>query len=1221
VMSKRRPRPESPNACAVESLRDRRWERFLRGPDRSLLEELYVPALSAAVRYDRCCAYFSSSVLSAAARGFGKLIEHLVAMGESAPRPAIRLLVNEELQAEDVRAMMETGDCARLESSLKKRFKKPQDALQQKRLTMLAWLVKSGLLEVRVGVMRGGHGILHAKFGIVTDANGDAVVFRGSGNESATGLQSNYEQLELGTSWGDTPAHKYFSDEFESLWYDAHPDVHTVRLPEAIRLQLVRLAPKEPPVIEPGLSLERQKAAMLWSFVAESPYLPEVGAATCDATAPVDLWPHQQRVVEEVSSAWPSGRLLCDEVGMGKTVEAIMVLRRLLAGRGVKRVLILLPKGLLNQWQEELREKGALLIPRLEGISTIVWPDGRTVKVPGLADALNEDALLMSRETARLEANLHILLEAQPWDLVVLDEAHAARRSKQEEGEFNSGNLLLELLRELQLQRRAKGILLLSATPMQTHAWEPWDLMAVLGEGGAWLGEFDNVRVYYRALERVNRGAIDRMTARRAAHLISQDPDFPTNPGLGDFDVRDEQSVTQALLHVKPSERALMSRWLRNGSPLSRRMHRNTRETLVGYHELGLLPSPPPKRIVRDERFDYTDPAEGRVYAAIGTYIKKRFEQLEEEKPGKGFVMTIYQRRLASSPLALQRSLERRRDGLLAVERKHAFDRTVSEEEGYDSRNTDELGPDDFPGEISTALPDNPKTAAAERAEVDSLLAELAALHGRDTKREVFLGQLKRVTDDGRAALVFTEYTDTLEYLRNYLVEKYGTGLGCYRGRGGQRWDGTEWKIVSKEEITKALHTGEIQILICTDAASEGLNLQTASALINYDLPWNPSRIEQRIGRIDRIGQQAREVLIVNLFLRGSIDDRVYQVLRARCGMFEHFVGHMQPVLSLARRMLLGRSLPDTKGLETAAGDLAQDMLSKESYKTSAAERSEAVNPAFRRDQWTGLLERLQTGDIVRFHRDEEAALWHVTEPRDLKISLSHKPSTLDANPKAQPLDATSEWVRRVAGRLGRDGERLPLVIASQASGAYRVSVALWVGRGKPIRVRSLDQLSQLVEAWDGICPEEAEWKGALRQAIGVAAQEIASMQEHSAGVGGRMVSAQGHAARTRLIRELGKYLVSLDSPVADLNERFYGQLRRTDIESQVRLKSVFEHLGSEYPHWNDTLLEELRDFASQQTANEKKGRLIGSGLDAALQDPRWRIGANSSERQSSGFA
>jgi len=451
-------------------LRARTWKRFLRGPDPTLLDDLYVPALAEAIRYDRCCAYFSSTVLAAAARGFGKLISRLIATGDQAPRPAVRLIVNEELVAEDVRALTETGDTSKLEAALKNRFKNPRDVLEKKRLKMLGWLAKKGLLEVRVGVMRHGTGIVHAKFGIITDDAGDAVVFNGSGNESAKGLIANYERLEVSTSWDDPDRHSEYTGEFEALWNDTHPDVHTVSLPEALQLKLIKFAPAEAPVDEPSNALARQKAAMIWRFIVESPYFPN-GGPTCDATAMVDLWPHQRWVVEEVAEAWPNGRLLCDEVGMGKTIEAILVLRRLMAGRGVKRVLLLLPAALLKQWQAELREKGGMTVPRLEGATSLVWPDDSQQKIGGIAEALLQDVLIMSRETARTQNNLAFLLAAEPWDLVLLDEAHAARRRKQVEGEFNSGNLLLTLLRQLQLRQQVRGILLLSATPMQTQPW------------------------------------------------------------------------------------------------------------------------------------------------------------------------------------------------------------------------------------------------------------------------------------------------------------------------------------------------------------------------------------------------------------------------------------------------------------------------------------------------------------------------------------------------------------------------------------------------------------------------------------------------------------------------------------------------------------------------------------------------------------------------------
>jgi ERCC4-related helicase len=146
---------------------------------------------------------------------------------------------------------------------------------------------------------------------------------------------------------------------------------------------------------------------------------------------------------------------------------------------------------------------------------------------------------------------------------------------------------------------------------------------------------------------------------------------------------------------------------------------------------------------------------------------------------------------------------------------------------------------------------------------------------GRFEARTVRRGVAIHATDDGRACLVFSEFTDTVEYLRDALFPSLGAGVACYTGDGGLVFDDGRWRHVTKQEITERLSARKIRVLVCSDAASEGLNLQTAGALINYDLPWNPARVEQRIGRIDRIGQLATDLRIVNLVLADSVDERV----------------------------------------------------------------------------------------------------------------------------------------------------------------------------------------------------------------------------------------------------------------------------------------------------------------------------------------------------------
>ena len=145
--------------------------------------------------------------------------------------------------------------------------------------------------------------------------------------------------------------------------------------------------------------------------------------------------------------------------------------------------------------------------------------------------------------------------------------------------------------------------------------------------------------------------------------------------------------------------------------------------------------------------------------------------------------------------------------------------------------------------------------------------------------------------------LVFTQFMDTLEYIRDALQSTYGSQVGTYSGQGARLFKDGTWTPGSKDQLTQSLSNSNISILLCTDAASEGLNLQTASTLVNYDLPWNPMRVEQRIGRIDRINQASRTLSIRNYVMSNTVEEQVYDALRDRIKVFEGSVGELQPIL------------------------------------------------------------------------------------------------------------------------------------------------------------------------------------------------------------------------------------------------------------------------------------------------------------------------------------
>jgi len=1187
----------------LPSLKSRKWERFLSAPDPQLLTELYVPALSMAVKYDRCCAYFSSSSLQAAAAGFGKFIATLEALGEKAPKPAIRLFVNEELSPEDVKALTEKGDVGPLERHLGKSFKTPTEALQKKRLAMLGWLVKRGLLEVKVGVMRSAGGIMHAKYGLIYDTKGNALVFSGSGNESASGMLSNYEEIEIAPSWTDTAKRDYFEGRFDQLWEGTNPNIVTVPLPQALTEKLIKMAPKEAPVEEPTDDAARQKAAMMWQWMAEAPYM-EFGGEVCDTTATVQMWPHQRNVVKETSDAWPDGRLLCDEVGMGKTLEAILVLRRLLAGRGVKRGLILVPAGLVKQWQAELREKGGIIVPRLEG-EDLVWPDGREDKNLGLAKAIQLPLLLMSREKARTSNNLQMLCSTEPWDIVVVDEAHAARRASNNQSEFNSPNLLLGMIRDLELRGQAKSILLLSATPMQTSAWEPWDLIQPLGEGGPWIAEFDDIHDFYQAIVDTESGQITQELADLAASMVELDPDFPTNAEHPEW--KTKAALAQQMVFGSDETRLKISKWLRKGSPLSRRLHRNTRTTLRHYFDLGLIPSPPAKRNVVDCVWDFDDDRERKVYRAVETYIDQRFKAMEEEKKGKGFLMTVYRRRAASSLAALHSSLSRRLE-LVEKYLSNQFSDDPTRLDLPEDFNTADL-PEDYDRELPNSAPSSIDEATKERSQLQTFIRDLDDLGGQDSKLARFVGILETITADGRPCLVFSEYSDTMKYLRDQLSIRFSGsgGLATYSGDGGSWFDGNTWHQITKDEVARRLRQGQLQLILCTDAASEGLNLQAASALVNYDLPFNPSKVEQRIGRIDRIGQQQPSIHIVNMFLAHSVDEIVYSSLRTRCGMFEHFVGSMQPVLSLAKKLLLDNS-KDIAALEKQVEATNRDVLSRESYPESDAVLIEAPTPRLTTADLQNAIRLLGgvKGASVSFSKDHKACTLAVPGSKRLKIGLTL--DALERDSALLPLNPCDPTMRQVADALTKTLQGLPLVIASCERGSFRASTAVWVGRDGNTVIANAAHLYDLLEAWDGTKIDSASRHLALKEAVKESEARVATMEQAVAERVRASKERQTLAAQYRLSLAICKTLAAQNNSASltGIHKRMYDLMNRGGSAGEI-LKQALSRLGS-YPSLPSHHGGRVTAYIEKLTKSKQDAAATLTMVDAAMKDPRWQV-------------
>ncbi len=855
----------------------------------------YIPVLSRSVRLDRIAGYFTAQGLSLYARGLAGFVSGGGRM---------RLLVGAQLQAEDIRAIQEGEE---LEDVTRRRllrlFGISSAAIVTRRLEILAWMVATGTLDIKVGLPRDSltglplpaseaDGYFHAKSGVAFDDHGDRIGWSGSNNDTLAAHKSNYEQFMVHRSWVGGKEHiAWIRDRFERLWDNRHPDWITIRIPDAVEQRLLEYTPPEAPVVEPveeEESAEIEREAIIAAWLRDAPYLIETGKRLGRTTANIQPWPHQDRVAEDIVAGFPDRFLLADEVGLGKTIEVGLALRDLILSGRVRRGLILAPRSVVTQWREEMAEKFLL----------------EAVEYAGPPSLRNEGLVLASSQLAKRKGRREEFLTGPDWDLVVVDEAHHARR-KGFVDDRRRPNRLLELLEGVDglpgLASKTKGLLLLTATPMQVNPLEVWDLLRQLGMPGRWGASGGNFLRYFDSLRRANEDW-KKADWDLVAAMAGDERDFGGRPYPEvRHPLRDEIGWAKWEMLVglvtardgtgfkrlrDPKQRAAALALLRHLTPLRRRMRRFTRTTLRDYRRKGLLPGRLAKRIPTPRWIEMT-PAERELYDRIEEYISEFYRKYEDERTGLGFVMTVYRRRLTSSFFALERSLERRLD----------FLRGRQDREWLTDEDTEE---DDLSKDAQEVLEGTTeRTRSLYRDEIEYVEAFLHDLRnlGSDTKYSRLVDDLDEALSRRDSVVVFTQYTDTMDYLRKQLRHMYGSRIACYSGRGGERWNGAEWVKVGKERLKQDFACNRIAILLGTDSMAEGLNLQTCGVEINYDVPWNPMRLEQRIGRVDRIGQTFDTVWIWSYFQEGTIEAEVYRRLVDRIDWFTGVVGPLQPIL------------------------------------------------------------------------------------------------------------------------------------------------------------------------------------------------------------------------------------------------------------------------------------------------------------------------------------
>ena len=553
-------------------------------------------------------------------------------------------------------------------------------------------------------------------------------------------------------------------------------------------------------------------------------------------TSEVDPLPHQiTAVYESMLPRQPLRFLLADDPGAGKTIMAGLLIKELIARGDLQRCLVVCPGSLAEQWQDELYRRfnlpfEILTNDNLEAARTGNW--------------FLETNLVISRldKLSRNDDVQHKLQAPEAgWDLIVCDEAHKMSAT------FFGGEV--KYTKRYRLGQLLSGLtrhfLLMTATPHNGKETDFQLFMALL-DGDRFEGRF-----------------------RDGAHTV---------------DVSD----------------------------LMRRM---VKEKLLTFDGTPLFP----ERIAYAVPYELS-PAEAGLYKAVTDYVREEFNRAEalqnDRRAGTvGFALTILQRRLASSPEAIYQSLRRRRERLESqlreMEVMHRGGRPTSQlsmKQGYDPEDVEDLdeAPEDEVLAAEEAVLDQAtaaKSIAELRAEIDTLKGlERLALNvrrsGTDTKwrqlasllSEIFTvhGQADRVAEPDvpygagpiprpessprQKLVLFTEHRDTLSYLDDRITTLLGRADSTVQIHGGM---GREDRLKAQEAFR---HDPHVQVLLATDAAGEGINLQRAHLMVNYDLPWNPNRLEQRFGRIHRIGQT--EVChLWNLVAEGTREGDVYRQL------------------------------------------------------------------------------------------------------------------------------------------------------------------------------------------------------------------------------------------------------------------------------------------------------------------------------------------------------
>lgn len=996
------------------------------GQPTNVLQDFYIPALQRASRYDRVAGYFRSTSLAAASQGYTAFLQHGGTM---------RLITGADLLLQDVAAILH-GNNQRLSDRLMAELESPESWPQdvQSGVALLGEMVASGKLEVRVAFRvnaRSGEaiavnscedGYVHEKWFIMADEEGHRLYGSGSLNESRTALTLNAENIDIHCDWTsslDGDRVDGAEQDFDLLWSNGNPHMRVLPVPEAVKQRLVQLKNlrNRPTEIDGTiLPVENEmtpKERLQFAVLCNAPHMPN-GEFIGMYSAPVSPWPHQEIVSRRLIESWPYSYLMCDEVGLGKTIETALAIRSLVLSGRVKRVLIVAPASLTEQWHRELAEKAMLpfALSRVKpGGSgkfshSYIYPQGSQTTDENL---YSPDLNIVSSGLARRKTRLGMLRAAEDFDIVLVDEAHYARRKNPRDGSSGApkyGDLYVAM--QSVLRKKTKALWMATATPMQIDPIEVYDLFRLTNRAGQFQADPTLTMQYFEGLGTlVNK----RQPTRQVWAMMGQS--FLQIEKLDPYlwDLLKQTAVTSKNrkvlrdLPLKDPHNADLRQLIQPlfaASPLSRVMMRHTRALLEIYRQNGQLSSNLARRHVRPVCAIEFTPAEAEFYDMLEDYCHGLGEQIRKYNPETRqvmfFLLNFLQLRFASSFFAIQKTLERRmkrvKNTLLVggmpdteEELKDLLDSLKNDDDEYSEGDLDDITMDALLKDRSV------QDLEWEEKQLDIMLTKLNAIHETPSKMQTLLQELnRRKMSDGRLrqTVLFTRFYDTLSSIRSYLrMLEPSLRVGVYAGGSKAVWyDPKRQKDcnTTHEEIKKRFRVGEIDLLLCTDAAAEGLNLQTADLLINFDLGWNPMKIEQRIGRIDRIGQKYSDIEVVNMCYVGSTEQVVYGRLLDRLQKANLIVGAQQisllPVTQEEfRKLHTGEMTPEE--LETQSiqrlkkqkeANASMEMSAEDMYQmySRMSEQMRSYSyPASVDDLWTCLTRsEYLKGMGARFHPD-----------------------------------------------------------------------------------------------------------------------------------------------------------------------------------------------------------------------------------------------------------